>query len=63
MIKTNDTKPRFTLGQVVATPGALEALETTGQTPTEFLRRHLVLDPGDLNEEDQQTNEEAVASG
>ncbi len=62
MIKTNDTKPRFALGQVVATPGALEALEAAKQTPIEFLQRHLVLEPGELDEEDQQTNLEAVAN-
>lgn len=62
MVRINDTKPRFTLGQTVATPGALEALETSGQAAAEFLQRHLVLDPGDLNEEDQQTNEEAITS-
>lgn len=59
----NDRKPRFALGQVVATPGALEALETAKQTPIEFLQRHVVLEPGELEEEDQQTNLEAVASG
>ena len=31
----------FTLGQVVATPGALAALEKTGQSPAEFLARHV----------------------
>jgi len=63
MVAMNDNKPRFPLGQVVATPGALEALEATGQSPMEFIQRHVVLDPGELDEEDQQTNEEAVADG
>lgn len=63
MVAINDRKPRFALGQVVATPGALEALETAKQTPVEFLQRHLVLEPGELDEEDQQTNLEAVACG
>lgn len=63
MISTNQPQERFSLGQVVATPGALEALENTGQSPQELLRRHLVLDPGDLCEEDQQTNADAVANG
>ncbi|QDU96224.1 hypothetical protein [Lignipirellula cremea] len=62
MVSTNN-KPRFPLGQVVATPGALDALETNGQTPIELLQRHIVLDPGELDEEDQQTNEQAVADG
>lgn len=63
MVAINDRKPRFALGQVVATPGALEALETAKQTPIEFLQRHVVLDQGELDEEDQQTNLEAVANG
>lgn len=63
MVAINDRKPRFALGQVVATPGALEALETAKQTPVELLQRHLVLEPGELDEEDQQTNLGAVASG
>lgn len=63
MVTTNDKKPRFELGHVVATPGALDALQTAGQTPIELLQRHVVLDPGELDEEDQQTNEEAVTNG
>lgn len=63
MVAMNDRKPRFALGQVVATPGALEALESAKQTPMELLRRHVALEPGELDEEDQQTNLEAVASG
>jgi len=31
--------PKFDLGQVVATPGALSALRSSGQTPTEFLHK------------------------
>ena len=61
MVAITNTKPRFPLGKVVATPGALDALETAKQTPIEFLQRHVVLDPGDLSEEDQQTNQDAVA--
>jgi hypothetical protein len=63
MVAMNDRKPRFSLGNVVATPGALEALEAAKQTPMELLRRHVALEPGELDEEDQQTNLEAVASG
>ncbi|EMI54166.1 plasmid related protein [Rhodopirellula sallentina SM41] len=62
MVAMNDRKPRFALGQVVATPGALDALETAKQTPIEFIQRHVVLDQGELDEEDQQTNLEAVAN-
>ena len=43
----------FSLGQVVATPGALTALQKAGQQPKNFLARHL---QGDLCEEDRQEN-------
>jgi hypothetical protein len=34
-------KPLFSLGQVVATPAALTAIEKAGQQPGEFLARHV----------------------
>lgn len=40
-------KPLFDLGQLVATPGALAALEKRGQSPMEFLSRHVTGDWGD----------------
>lgn len=55
-------KPLFKLGQIVATPGALEALEKNNQTAIELLKRHLVLDPGALEEEDQQANKDAITN-
>ena len=54
---------RFELGQVVATPGALQAMEAAGVTPVDLLRRHLQGDWGDLNAEDKQSNDEAVRDG
>jgi len=51
---------RFDLGQVVATPGALDALEKTGQTPDEFISRHVSGDWGKLPPEDKQSNAEAL---
>lgn len=44
--------PRFPLGQVVATPGALEALEAAGQDPMAFVARHHAGDWGELGAED-----------
>lgn len=56
--------PLFDLGQVVATPGALEALEQAGQSPAEFLRKHANGDWGDeLCDEDKALNDEAVNDG
>ena len=54
---------QFPLGQVVATPGALEALQRNHTTGLEFLQRHARGDWGDLSNEDRQANEEALHSG
>ena len=54
---------RFALGRVVATPGALSALEKAEQLPAEFLDRHVNGDWGDVPEEDKQENERSVAQG
>jgi len=65
MINQNSkaTSPKFVLGQIVATPGALEALQQSGQSPSEFLKRHLQLEQGDLCDEDHELNGEAVKDG
>ena len=63
-MKTTNNKPLFPLGQTVATPGALELLETIGRTPSEYLARHHVGDWGDaLCEEDKQANNDALKHG
>ena len=51
---------KFALGQVVGTPGALEALEASNQTASVFLDRHVQGDWGDLDDEDRRQNDEAV---
>ena len=51
----------FSLGRLVATPGALATLEANGKGCTEYLERHAHGDWGDLCEEDRQANDEAVA--
>ena len=55
--------PKFSLGQIVATPGALEALNKSGQAPAEFLARHNAADWGDVCEEDRRLNDEALVNG
>jgi hypothetical protein len=55
--------PLFKLGQIAATPGALEALDKAGQQPWQFLVRHVRGDWGDLNDEDRRLNDEAVKDG
>ena len=53
----------FTLGQVVATPGALSALQKAEQQPAEFLDRHVNGDWGEVPEEDKRENEFSVQQG
>lgn len=55
--------PRFEPGKVVATPAALEVLAVLGVSPFELVRRHLRLDPGSLNAEDQASNVMALQTG
>ena len=55
--------PKFTLGRIVATPGALEALEKNNQSPAEFLQRHVRCDWGDVCEEDAELNNQALIDG
>lgn len=50
----------FALGQIVATPGALEALEKAGQTADELIGRHVIGDWGTLPPEDVQANNDAL---
>jgi hypothetical protein len=57
-------KPKFDLGKVVvATPGALEALEDSGQSPADFLDRHVQKDWGTICDDDKQLNDQAVIDG
>ena len=58
---TTANKAKFRLGQTVATPAALEALQEAGQTALPFLQRHQSGDWGDVCPEDKQSNDEAVA--
>lgn len=53
----------FELGQVVATPGALRALEVAGMTPVALLQRHSQGDWGDLSLVDRHANDEAIRDG
>ena len=54
------TTAKFGPGQVVATPGALTALEESGDSSLGFLRRHVSGDWGDVCEHDRQENEFAL---
>ena len=56
-------KPKFSLGQVLATPGALEALEKSGESPATFINRHASGDWGEVSGGDGQLNDEALKDG
>lgn len=57
------TRPRIRLGQILATPGALSALNEAGQSPQEFLERHESGDWGEVCAEDWKVNELSVKRG
>ena len=61
MIPVNN--PLFKLGQVVATPGALEALEQARQTPWEFVSLHVAGNWGVVDAEDAEANNQALKDG
>ena len=54
------TAARFPPGQIVATPGALAALEEAGEIPGIFLKRHLTGDWGEVDDHDRRENELSV---
>lgn len=53
----------FKLGQVVATPGAIEALEKAHTSAWTLLARHISGDFGEVDDEDRQANLDAIQSG
>lgn len=54
---------KFSLGQVVATPGALDALETAAQSAMVFIQRHASGDWGEIDEHDRAENELSLRQG
>jgi len=48
---------------MVATPGALEALEGSGETPLDLIKRHVSGDWGDVCADDAEANEAALKDG
>ena len=55
--------PRFRLGQMLATPGVLQALERSGDSLPVLIRRHQCGDWGETDPEDAQMNEDALREG
>ena len=54
---------KFNLGQLLATPGALAALEESGQRPIQFISRHAQGDWGEVCAEDGRLNNAALVDG
>lgn len=54
---------RFPLGQLAATPGALELLEQYHVSLFDLLARHVSGDWGDVGAEDAHTNDQALIHG
>ncbi len=50
------------LGQTMATPGALEALERAGENPAALLSRHASGDWGEVSAEDKAVNDAALGN-
>ena len=62
-MKPWETKSQFCLGQVLATPGALAALEHAEDSLPALLRRHQRGDWGETCSEDMQRNDDALREG
>ena len=56
-------KPLFTLGQVVATPGAIEAIEASGDSLSSYLSRHQSGDWGEVDAHDRRENQLSLEQG
>lgn len=60
---TTQLQPKFKLGQIVATPGALEALECNNTNGLEYVKRHAAGDWGDMSADDKAANDASVEDG
>jgi hypothetical protein len=59
----NNSAQKFELGQIVATPGAIEAMNRAGQNAREFLARHVQGDWGDVCPDDATANNQSLIDG
>ena len=57
------SKPDFSIGKLLATPAALEALEEADVDIIDLIERHIAKDWGDLSEYDTRLNDEALHDG
>jgi hypothetical protein len=54
---------KFSPGSIYATPGVLEAFQTSGDDPLAFIIKHLAGDWGEVGTEDWNANEESLLIG
>lgn len=57
------SKPDFSVGKLLATPAALEALEEADVDIIDLIERHIAKDWGDLSDDDKRLNDEALHDG
>jgi hypothetical protein len=57
------TTPKFQLGRLLITPGAQEALATTGESPWTFLSQHSRGRWGIVGDDDAAANDESLKDG
>lgn len=62
MVKRNASE-LFSMGRIMATPGALETLRFVGMSASTLLARHAGGDWGNLDAEDRQANDRALMDG
>ncbi len=58
-----NVEAKFSLGQVVVTPGFLEAMHNAGDKIVPYLLRHVQGDWGELDEHDRKENELSLRNG
>lgn len=60
---TVNATAKFGLGGLVATPGAIEAMQESGQDASFFLNQHVAGNWGVVDPEDWQANQQALVDG
>ena len=63
MKMTHDDQPRFLIGQLLATPGAIALLDDAKVDALTLIRRHVVGDWGEVASDDAMANDEALLTG
>lgn len=63
MVALRKGEPLFHMGRIVITPGAILALQTSGENGGEFLARHERGDWGIVCPGDQKRNDQALIEG